>query len=122
MGTPCSTSWSTTTRVVMTEHRLDGEVVDVPLDEAGVEQGEVRVERLDEENLDHPCVAELCLPAVVLPLREHPRRVLMRLVENRSEDPSHGAARQFTLNSTPRVAVVTRRVGLVWSSSPYSKT
>ena len=48
---------------------LNGQVVDVLLHETQVEEGEVRVERLDQKKLNHQRVVVLHLPAIILPAR-----------------------------------------------------
>ena len=46
---------------------LNGQVVDVLLHETQVEEGEVRVERLDQKKLNHQRVVVPHLPAMILP-------------------------------------------------------
>ena len=54
---------------------LNGQVVDVLLYETQVEEGEVRVERLDQKKLNHQRVVVLHLPSMILP----PRRSVVQV-------------------------------------------
>ena len=89
---------------------LDAEVIYVLLDERDVEEGEVRVEGLDDEELHDQRVGVLDLPSVVLPPREHPREHLIDDVEDGQDHAGDDAAEHFVLKVIPRVVVRIARV------------